>query len=130
MNQHAARRRTMAGKLVDELSHKTDTAWGNITRQLQGMEPYLERADAPGEWTTRQVLCHLLFEPGWDPVAKLKTFAERDYPVIDIQPGRLHVTDERTRMTLRQFVDTLDAQRRGILSYLDGLTEADLQRRK
>ena len=120
----------MANPTVSELTTTTAAAWGNLTRQLQGMEPYLERADAPGEWTTREVLCHLLSEPGWDPVARLKTFAHRDYPVIDIQPGQLHVTDERKRMTLRQFVDTLDAQRRGVLAYLGGLTEADLQQRK
>lgn len=31
--------------------------WANLGRQLQGMEPHLESPDAPGEWTTRQVLC-------------------------------------------------------------------------
>ena len=57
----------MAGKLATSLRGKVDAAWNNLTRQLQGMEPHLERADAPGEWTTRQVLCHLLSPPGWNP---------------------------------------------------------------
>lgn len=40
-------------------------AWANLTAQLHGMESYMERADTVGEWTTRQVLSHLLFlEPG------------------------------------------------------------------
>jgi hypothetical protein len=120
----------MPNQIVSELKTKTDAAWANLTRQLHGVEPYMERSDAPGEWTTRQVLSHLLFEPGWDPLVTLKSFAERDYPVIDIRPGIVHVTDERTKMTLRQFVDTLDAQRRTVLGYLDGLTEAAVQQRK
>jgi hypothetical protein len=120
----------MPGKIVSELKTKTDAAWTTLTRQVQGMEPHLERADAPGEWTTRQVLCHLLFEPGWDPVTMLKKFAERDYPVIEIQPGSVHVTDERKKMTLQQLVDALDAQRRKVFGYLDGLSEADVQQRK
>lgn len=57
----------MAGKVVEGLKAKTDAAWANLTRQLQGMEPHLESSDAPGEWTTRQVLCHLLLPAGWDP---------------------------------------------------------------
>ena len=120
----------MASKVVDELRQKTDAAWVNITRQLQGMEPYLERSDAPGEWTTRQVLCHLLFEPGWDPAATLRSFAERDLPVIEIEPGNPHVTDDRRRMTLGQLVDALDGQRRAVFGYLETLSDRDVQLRK
>ena len=65
----------MTNATLQQLRAKTDTAWANLSRQLQGMEPYLERADAPGEWTTRQVLSHLLFEPDWEPVAVLKKFS-------------------------------------------------------
>ena len=50
----------MASTAVGELKKKSDAAAANLTRQLQGMEPYLDKADAAGEWTTRQVLCHLL----------------------------------------------------------------------
>ena len=65
----------MASNVVQELRAKTGTARANLSRQLQGMDSHLERADAPGEWTARQVLCHLLFEPGWNPVDTLKTFS-------------------------------------------------------
>jgi len=61
----------MASATVGELRKKTDAAWANLERQLQGMEPHMERSDSPGEWTTRQVLSHLLFEPGWKPVPGL-----------------------------------------------------------
>src|SRR2546422_10705349 len=121
---------TLFRSIVSELKTKTDAAWATLTRQLQGMEPYLERSDAPGEWTTRQVLCHLLFEPGWDPVAKLKTFSERDLPLVELEAGKTYVTDERKKMTLTQLVDALDDQHRRVFAYLNPLSDADLQQRK
>lgn len=120
----------MASKIAQDLKGRTDAAWANLTRQLQGMEPYMERSDAPGEWTTRQVLTHLLFEPGWNPVDFLKKFAERDLPPGEIKAGEVAMTPERRTMNLRQSIDALDAQRRGVFAYLDGLPEADLERRK
>jgi len=47
-----------------ELRRKSDAARGRLGRQLAGMEGHLERTHAPGQWTTREVLCHLLGEPG------------------------------------------------------------------
>jgi hypothetical protein len=119
----------MASEGVKQLKERADAAWASLTRQLQGMEAYLERADAPGEWTTREVLSHLLAEPGWEPVALLKTFATSDLPVIEIGPGDTHVTPERQRMTLPEFVAALDRQRRSVFDYLESLSETDLQRK-
>ena len=114
---------------VAELRKKTDAAWADLTRQLQGMEPHMDRADAPGEWTTRQVLAHLLFEAGWKPVPVLSSFATHDLPVIEIKPGLAEVTPERRTMTLGDFIDALDTQRREVFGYLEGLRDADLQRK-
>ena len=100
-----------------------------LKAQLQGMEPHLEKSDAPGEWTAREVLCHLLFEAGWKPVPLLKTFADTNLPVIDIKPSLVEVTPERKAMTLKQLTDALDGQRRDVMNYLDGLGEADLKRK-
>ena len=119
----------MANAAVAELRKKADAVWDNLTRQLEGMEPHLERSDAPGEWTTRQVLCHLLSEPGWKPVAVLKSFATEDLPVIEITPGQTQVTPERKKMTLQQLKDALDAKRRDVFDYLETLSEADLGRK-
>ena len=119
----------MASATVTELRKKSEAASANLHRQLEGMEPYLERSDAPGEWTAREVLCHLLFEPGRQPAALLKTFADRDLPVIEISPGDTNVTPERQKMTLAELADALESQRRALFGYLDGLSEADLQRK-
>src|SRR3989337_442560 len=119
----------MAHAKVDELRARSDKAWARLRAQLQGMEPYLDKSDAPGQWTTREVLCHLLFEPGWKPVPLLKTFADKNLPVIDIKPGDTDVSGERNTMTLKQFADALDDQRREVMAYLDGLGEADLKRK-
>jgi hypothetical protein len=120
----------MAGKHAQDLRRRIDAAFENLGRQLQGMEPHMERADAPGEWTTREVLSHLLFEPGFDPAATLATFSERDYPMMEIDPGDNFLDDQRRRMTLPQFKDALDAQRRQVLEYVDGLQEREFDQRK
>lgn len=119
----------MATATVIELQKKMDAAWANLTRQLQGMEAHLEDSDAPGEWSTRQVLSHLLFESGWKPVPVLRSFADQNLPVIHINPGLADVTPERRKMTLKAFIDALDAQRREISGYLEGLSDADLERK-
>ena len=119
----------MAHAKVKDLRAQIDKAWAQLRAQLRGMEPHLDRSDAPGQWTTREVLSHLLFESGWKPVPLLKTFAHQNLPVIEINPGLVDVTGERKTMTLKQFADALDTQRRDVLNYLDGLSEADLGRK-
>jgi hypothetical protein len=119
----------MADKTVAELKARSEAAWANLTRQLQGMEPHMERSDAPGEWTTREVLSHLLEEPGWNPVQLLKTFTGHDLPVVDITPSQTFLTPERKTMALRQFTDGLDKQRRDVFAYLEGLDATALQRK-
>lgn len=119
----------MASKTVADLKSRTDASWANLSRQLQGMEPHLDRADAPGEWTTREVLSHLLFDEGWDPVGTLKTFSTTQLLVLEIVPGNTCMTDTRRTMTLGQLRDALDAQRRQVFAYLDALSDDDLGRK-
>ena len=119
----------MASAAIGELRKKSDAAAANLARQLQGMEPCVDKSDAPGEWTTRQVLCHLLGDPETKPVAMLKGFATSNLPVVEIRPGYAPVTPEREKMTLAQLQDALEAERRDIFSYLDSLGEADLKRK-
>ena len=96
----------MASQIVDELRATTDAVWARLRAQLHGMESCMERSDAPGEWTTRQVLCHLLFEPGWTPGPVLFSFATTDPPVIEVTPGQTHLTPERQMMTFKQLLGT------------------------
>jgi hypothetical protein len=119
----------MASAAVNELKKKSDAAAANLWKQLQGMEPNLDKSDAAGEWTTRQVLCHLLGDPGEKAVAVLQSFTVGSLPVIDIKPGHAPVTPERQKMTLAQLREALETQRRAILSYLDSLENADLGRK-
>jgi len=115
---------------IEELKRKIDAAAANLSKQLQGMEPHLDKSDAPGEWTTRQVLCHLLGDPEKKPpVDVLQTFSASALPVIEIEPGHTAVTPERQKMTLGQLREALESQRRGLLSYLDSLGPADLGRK-
>jgi len=118
----------MANQMVGELRAKTDAAFENLSRQLRGMEPHMERTDAPDQWTTRQLLCHLLFEPGWKPVDTLKTFAHTNLPVIEVTSVS-DTSGPRATMALGQFVDALDEQRRAVFGYLETLSDADLGRK-
>jgi DinB superfamily len=118
----------MATATVTGLRAKSDAAYANLSKQVQGLEPYLDKSDAPGEWTARQVLCHLLFEPGWDVVTVLKTFSTKDLPLIEIT-SFTDTSGERATATGKQLLDKLDAQRKAMLGYLDGLSEAELQRK-
>jgi hypothetical protein len=119
----------MTTTVVADLQARAEAAWKNLSAELEGMAPFVERADEPGEWTTRQVLSHLLFQPGWDAVALLKSFGHTHLPVIEIEPGDAFLTPERRRMTFEQFVEALDAQRRSVFAYLHSLSEADLARK-
>ena len=119
----------MATATVNGLKAKSDAAWANINKQLQGMEPYLDKSDAPGEWTTRQVLCHLLFEEGWDPVALLKSFSTTNLPLVEIRGGGADTSGARATASLKELLESLDSQRKAIYGYLEGLSDADLKRK-
>jgi hypothetical protein len=119
----------MATAIVSELRKKAEAGRDNLDRQLQGMEPYMDRSAAQGEWTTRQVLCHLLLEPGRSPVSLLKTFATKDPPVIEITPGQSDVSGWREFMSLGQFREALDDQRDEVFGYLETLNEVELGRK-
>jgi hypothetical protein len=62
-------------------------------------------------------------------VPLLKTFAHENLPVIEVKPGDTDTSGERQTMTLKQFTDALDSQRREVMAYLGGLGEADLSRK-
>jgi hypothetical protein len=119
----------MASAAVSELRKKSDAASANLAKQLEGMEPHADKADAPGEWTTRQVLCHLLGDPDANPVPLLRTFATSSLPVIELKPGHAPVTPDRQKMTLAQLRGALETQRRDIFGYLETLGDADLARK-
>lgn len=114
---------------VRELRQKSDAARERLGRQVRGMEAHLERTHAEGQWTTRQVLCHLLGEPGADVVRLLQAFSATAPPLIEIASGRVTVNAERQRMSVGEMLAALDAQRAAALDYLDSLEPADLDRK-
>jgi hypothetical protein len=122
----------MTSQVVDELRRSTEAVWSRLSGQLDRMDCNMERADGPGQWTTRQVLCHLLGAPGWRPVPVLASFADpgrSPLPVIEIKPGESHLTPERQMMKLQQFKNALARHRREVFDYLEVLSDEDLQRK-
>lgn len=119
----------MINATVMELQRKNEAAWEALGRTLAGMEAYLERADAPGQWTAREVLCHLLFEPGSKPVVLLERFTTGEPSLMDITPGAVTMTPERRSMTMAALRAALDGQRQDVFGYLATLGDAGLARR-
>ena len=77
---------------LNQLTKQCEAAWKRLVAQTDGLEPYLDRSDAPGEWTAREVLSHVLFDEGWQPRAALSAFAVKDFPTFDINPGATSMT--------------------------------------
>src|SRR5260370_25247399 len=113
--------RAMATKTVEDLRKRTDVSWASLSKQLQGMEPHVDRPEKPGEWTVREVLSHLLFDPGIDFGARLKSFTAGNLPVIEGTPGQTHLPPQPPKMTLKQLADPLDPPRRGGVPHPPGL---------
>jgi hypothetical protein len=120
----------MAGKIANELRAKSDAATTRLMRQIDGLEPHADRSAAPGEWSAREVLSHLLAEPGRDPAGALRKFSEQDFPTVDVEIGKSRMTEDRKTMSLKQFGEALESQRQQVLGYLDGLSDDELHRRK
>jgi hypothetical protein len=115
---------------LNQLRKQSDAAWTRLSAQTDGLEPYLDRSDAPGEWTAREVLSHVLFDDGWQPRTALSTFSVKDFPTFDINPGETSMTPARKAYTLGQFVEALERQKREVFDYLGSLPEGDLHARK
>ena len=121
----------MGNKVIDGLRAKSDEAWGKIGRVLDGMDAHIDRSDAPGEWTARQVLAHLLLAPGGDAAEVLKRFRSGgDLALVEIAASHTDVSGERGRMTLTQLESALESQRREGFAFLESLSEDELQQRK
>jgi hypothetical protein len=119
----------MAANPVADLKARADAALANLQAQVDGLDPYLERSDAPGEWTAREVLSHLLGESGWYADAFLRSFALTDLPVLDLDPGHHYMTAERRRMAVTDFMAALQEQYRSVFAYVESLPERDLARK-
>jgi hypothetical protein len=120
----------MTNKTLTELRGRADAAWANLMRQLEGMDAHLDRTDAPGEWTAREVLSHLLFEAGADPASLVARFDVKNLPLLEFEAGVTHLDTARRTMTLTQFREGLDGHRRHLFAYLETLPEGDLAGRK
>jgi hypothetical protein len=62
-------------------------------------------------------------------VTVLKSFATSNLPLIEIKGGLAEVSGDRTTATGKQLLEMLDAQRKAAFAYLDGLSDAELQRK-
>ena len=85
----------MTNKTLTELRGRADAAWANLMRQLEGMDAHLDRTDAPGEWTAREVLSHLLFEAGADPASLVARFDVKNLPLLEFEAGVTHLDAAR-----------------------------------
>ncbi len=87
----------MASAIAKDLRSKSDAALTELTKQLQGMEPFMERPDASGAWTTREVLSHLLGAPGGAAPLSTGACGEEARPLkyLSSRTMALHVREKR-----------------------------------
>jgi hypothetical protein len=119
----------MAHPKVKELRAISDKAWAQLRAQLHGMEPHLDKSDRPGAVDDAGSAQSSPLRARMEARPRLKSFADKDLPVIDIRPGDTDLSPERKTMTLKQFADALEGQRRDVVNYLEGLSESDLKRK-
>jgi len=131
-DEHLAHWRRHGYVVVPDLLTEAELAaiQANVRRYFATDEEYRaapERYPDVGGWRELPFVGDALNDLATHP--ELASFAERDLPVVDIEPGETFLTPERRAMTLKQLVDALAAQRRETFDYLRGLSDADLGRK-
>src|SRR5262249_19609612 len=109
---------------------KTDAGGPDLTRQLEGREPDLERCAGRGAGATRGGDYDLLYRPGGGPTRAVELFRPKDLPLLETDLGKPYLNDERKRMSLKQFIDAIDEQRRQVFAVVASLSDDELQTRK
>ena len=86
------------------------------------------RRPADGEWSARDVFCHLSGDAEHTFRDDLNRFLAEDMPALDVTPGELFWTSERESATIQELARATAAQYREIGTFVAGLTEEQLAR--
>jgi uncharacterized damage-inducible protein DinB len=83
---------------------------------------------AEGEWSARDVFCHLSGDAEHTFRDDLNRFLAEDMPALDVTPGELFWTADRESATIQELARAVAAQYREIGTFVSGLTDEQLAR--
>jgi len=83
---------------------------------------------ADGEWSARDVFCHLSGDAEHTFRDDLNRFLTEDVPALDVTPGELFWTADRESATIQELARAVAAQYREIGNFVSGLTDEQLAR--
>jgi hypothetical protein len=111
------------------LKDKFDEKASEIESTVSGVsDEKASRRPAEGEWSVRDVLCHLSGDAQHTFRDDLNRFLEEDMPVLGVTPGELYSTPDRESASIQELARSVAAQYRDIGTFVSGLTEEQLAR--
>jgi uncharacterized damage-inducible protein DinB len=111
------------------LKDKFDEKASTIESAVAGLsEEQSSKRPAEGEWSARDVLCHLSGDAEHGFRDDLKRILAEDKPALEITPGDLYWTPEREKMSLKELAKSTADQYRQIGDLVGGLTPEQLAR--
>lgn len=111
------------------LKDKFDEKASSIEAAVSGIsEDQASKRPAEGEWSLRDVLCHLSGDAEHSFREDLNRFLTEDMPSIDITPGELYWTPERKNLPLPELAKSVARQYSDIGTLVAGLTPEQLAR--
>ena len=111
------------------LKDKFDEKASAIESTVSGIsDEKASRRPAEGEWSVRDVLCHLSGDAQHTFRDDLNRFLEEDTPELGVAPGELYWTPGREGASVQELARSVAAQYREIGAFVGGLTEEQLAR--
>lgn len=111
------------------LKDKFDEKAATIESAVVGLsEEQATKAPDEGEWSARDVLCHLSGDARIGFRDDLKRILDEDKPELGVSPGELYWTPEREKMSLKDLAKSTADQYRQIGDLVANLTPEQLDR--
>lgn len=111
------------------LQDKFDEKASRIEAAVQGVsEEQAARRPAEGEWSMRDVLCHLSGDATSSFHDDLHRFLNEDVPEFGLTPGELYWTPDREKQSLSDLAKSTAGEYRKIGQFVSSLTPEQLDR--
>jgi uncharacterized damage-inducible protein DinB len=115
--------------MTNALKSKFEEKAAAIEAAVAGIsEEDASRRPKEGEWSVRDVLCHLQGDAEHGFRDDLERFLKEDMPELDLSPGELYWTPEREKHSLQELAKATANQYRAIGDLMADLTPEQLER--
>ena len=111
------------------LKDKFDEKASAIESTVAGIsDEKASRRPAEGEWSVRDVLCHLSGDAQHTFRDDLNRFLKEDMPELGVVPGEVYTSPERESASIQELARSVAQQYRDIGTFVGGLTDEQLAR--